>query len=157
LDHATPVTEAVGQQRAEVLEDVFMALIAGWLAKRGTMRALRVAETVPKDADKTSALDDLATVSIDTSRYPEALHTVQRITPPDSRAWAFVWALIRISRQWREGSPWSHPPPVVPALPRLIAHRGARSSGAVPLAGKRSHPSVTNGKPTAEPTYVIDQ
>ena len=42
--------------------------------------------------------DDIATASIDAGRCPEALQTVQRIKPPDSRAWALVWALIRISR-----------------------------------------------------------
>jgi hypothetical protein len=35
---------------------------------------------------KTSALDDLATASIDAGRDPEALQTVQRITPADGRA-----------------------------------------------------------------------
>jgi hypothetical protein len=141
LDHETPVAEAVGQPRVEVLEDVLLALIAGRLARQGDWeRALQVAETIPEGADNTSAFDDLATASIDAGRDPEALQTVQRITPPDSRAWALVWALIRMSRQRREDSPWHSPPPSVPARLRLIAPRHARSVGATPLAGARLLP-----------------
>jgi hypothetical protein len=44
-------------------------------------------------------------------RYQEALHAVQRIKDPNSRAWALVWSLIRISRQLREGSPCNSPQP----------------------------------------------
>jgi tetratricopeptide (TPR) repeat protein len=135
-----------------------LALIAGHLARRGDYaRALQVAETIPDGADKTSALDDLATAYIDAGRYPEALQTVQRIRPPEDRAWAMVWALIRISRQWRAASPESCQLPSVPALLQLIARRQARSSGAVPLAGTRGHHAVTDGKLTAEPTSGIDQ
>ena len=77
----------------------------GALAKHGAWkRALQVAETIPEGAAKTSAFDDIATMSIDAGRYQEALQTVQRIGPPDDRAWAMVWALIRISRLGREGS-----------------------------------------------------
>jgi Flp pilus assembly protein TadD len=127
LDHDTQVAEAVGLQRVEVLEDVLLALIAGRLARQGDWeRALQVAETIPEGDDKTSALDDLATAYIDAGRYPEALQTVQRIKPPDSRAWALVWALIRMSRQRRDGSPGSRPLPSVPALLRLIARRHPR-------------------------------
>jgi hypothetical protein len=159
-DLAWQAAQGVGKGRVTRLDAraFHLALIAGRLARRGDWeRALQVAETIPESADKTSALDDLATAYIDAGRHLEALRTVQRITPPDDRTWALVWALIRISRQWREGSPASCPPPAVPALLRLIAHREACSSGAVSLAGTRGHHAVTDGQPTAEPTYGSDQ
>jgi hypothetical protein len=135
-----------------------LALIAGHLARQGEYaRALQVAATIPEGADRTSALDDLATAYIDVGRYPEALQSVQRSRPPDDRTWAIVWALIRMSRQWCEGSPESCPLPAVPALLRLIARREARSSGAVSLAGTRGHHAATDGQLTAKPPYVGDQ
>lgn len=83
-----------------------LAVIAGALAKHGDWkRALQVAETISEGAAKTSAFDDIATASIAAGRDQEALQTVQRIGPPDDRAWGMVWALIRISRLRREGSP----------------------------------------------------
>jgi hypothetical protein len=99
-----------------------------------------VAETIPEGDDTTSALDDLATASSDAGRDPEVLQTVPRIPPPDSRAWALAWALIRMSRQRREGSPGSRPLPSVPARLRLIARRHPRAVGAAPLAGARLLP-----------------
>jgi tetratricopeptide (TPR) repeat protein len=82
-----------------------LALIAGGSARRGDWeRALQVAEAIPEGADKTSTLDDIATAYIDAGCYQEALHTVQRIKPADSRAWAMVWALVRISRQLGENA-----------------------------------------------------
>jgi len=104
-DLAWQAVQGMGKGRVKRLDAraFHLALIAGRLARLGeNTRALQVAETIPEGADKTSALDDIATAYIDSRRYPEALHTVQRIKPPDDRAWAMVWALVRISRQLGE-------------------------------------------------------
>ena len=104
-DLAWQAVQGMGKGRVKRLDAraFHLALLAGGLARRrDDARALQVAETIPEGADKTSALDDIATAYIDARRYPEALHTVQRIRPPDDRAWAMVWALVRISRQLGE-------------------------------------------------------
>jgi hypothetical protein len=105
LELAWQAAQGIGTGRVKRLnaEAFHLALITDGLARRGGYaRALQVAETIPEGADKTSALDDIATAYIDMGRYPEAVHTVQRIKPPGSRAWAMVWALVRINQRLGE-------------------------------------------------------
>lgn len=106
-DLAWQAAQGLGKGRIKRLDAraFHLALIAGGLVRRGDFgRALQVAETIPDGADKTSAFDDIATAYIDAGCYQEALHTVQQIKNPDSRAWATVWAFIRIGRQLGERS-----------------------------------------------------
>jgi hypothetical protein len=112
VDHETHVAKAVGQQHGEVLEDVLLALIAGRLARQGDReRTLQVAETIPEGGDKASALDDLATASIDAGRSPEVRHAAQRIRPPAARARALLRLIARRHPRRRAGAagrsgPW---------------------------------------------------